>query len=143
MLAGTVVQRLRARLCALKLSQMRHSLRPAPKRGTTTSWRKRQYCFTSLVGAGKANRLTGVRSECGQELNCLFLVIAVRAARWHLPPTSTSARDGGQRAHFVDANHNAVARRIAIESHDFVFFFDSNSGSRVDESQSQRGAQPG
>ena len=89
---------------------------------------KCKHDLARLVWTGKSDGLSGVRGEGGQQLNGLGLMIAIRAARRPSPPTPATAWDSSQRTHFVDTNHDAVRRRIAIELYDLVFFT-SNSGS--------------
>lgn len=84
--------------------------------------------FGGLGGTRSAHRVTAVRSESRQQLNCCRPVISGRSTCRLFAPTAAAARDRGQRAHFIDTDDNAVVRRRAVEAYDLVFFT-SKSGS--------------
>ena len=89
---------------------------------------KNEDVFGGLGGTRSAHGTSTVRRESRQQLNRCRSVISGRPTRRLFAPTATTSRNGGERAHFIDADDNAVGRRRAIEVYDLVFFT-SKSGS--------------
>jgi hypothetical protein len=61
-------------------------------------------------------------------LNGLAFVDSDRADGQVFGPNPDRPEESSLAAHFVDTNHDPIARRIAIQAYDLVFFT-SNSGS--------------
>ena len=107
-------------------SQIRCTFPSVPKRGRTMSLRNVSTTSPVLFGLGKADGLSG--SEFGEELNGRPFVVSVPVPRRLPPPALAATRNGGQWSHFVDTDHDAVCRWIAVQAYDLVFF-ESKSGS--------------
>ena len=80
--------------------------------------------------AGRQLRQDGQGAGCesSQQLDRTMAAIAVWTPGGLATATASSSRNGLQRPEFVPADHHGIGRRVAIQSHDPVFFT-SQSGS--------------